>query len=97
MGVAQLADQLLHALAGFLVRAAYGEEAVDLFAGERLGEAEERRVGAHGVGVAKELDGTDGRDKGDDFDAVGFAQPLLGHRAGGHAGNGLAGAAAAAA
>lgn len=95
--VAEGRDALLHALARLLVRAADGEEAVDLVAGEGVGEAEKGRVGAHGVGVAKQLDVAHGRDKGDNLDAVGLAQPLFGHGAGGDAGNRLAGGAAAAA
>lgn len=93
----ELGDAVLHAAPSFLVGASHRQELVDVGAGEGLGEAEEAGVGAHGVSVAEELDGADGGDKGDNLDAVGLAQPLLGDGAGGHTGNGLARTAAAAA
>lgn len=88
--VAQLGDLVLHAAVGRVVGAAHGEELVDLFAGEVLAKAEEGGVGAHGLGVVKELDVADRGDKGDNLHPIGLLQPLLRDGTGGHARNGLA-------
>jgi hypothetical protein len=98
VGVAQLGDEGLHLLRGVRVRAADGQELVDAGARERLGEGEEGRVGGEGVGVALE-EGyvTHRRHEGDDLDAVGLGQPLLGNGTSSHASNRLTGRAPAAA
>lgn len=88
--VFQLRNEVLHAAVGVVVWAADGEILVDLGAGDGVSEAEESGIGAHGIGVAKELDGTDRGDESDNIDVVGLLEPLFGNGTGGHAGNGLA-------
>ncbi|KAI6756790.1 hypothetical protein HG530_011388 [Fusarium avenaceum] len=95
VSVAQLGDACLHGSASGVIGTSYREVLIDLFTGDGLCEAEEGRVRAHGIGVTKELDVSNGGDKGDDLDAVGLLEPLLGDSTSGHASNGLASRAAA--
>jgi hypothetical protein len=55
VGVAQLSDAVLHLAAEFVVGAANGEELVDLFASDGLSKAKKGGVGAHRIGIVKEL------------------------------------------
>lgn len=98
--VAELGDVVLHAARGVLVRTAHGQELVDGGTVDALQQAEVLRVraGARVLGGRwVEVDSADAGDEGDDLDAVGQAQVLLGDGAGGDAANCLAGAAPAAA
>lgn len=101
--VAELGNFVLHALRNSSVRAADGEELIDLLAGEGVNKLQELGVAAKGIDVVaigqrsvlEELDVANGRNKGNDLDAVGLAQPFLGNSTGSNAGNGLAGTASA--
>lgn len=100
VAVAELGDVVLHAARDGLVGAAHGQKLVDGLAVDVAQQAQVVGVGA-GAGVlgggGEEVDGADAGDEGDDLDAVGQAQVLLGDGAGGDAADGLAGAAPAAA
>ena len=72
--VAVVGDEIGHARGGFLVRAADGEEGVDVVASDFAEEVEVDRVGGcggMGWGGGEEVFAADGGDKGDDFDTVG--------------------------
>jgi len=100
VAVAELGDLDGHALRGFGVGAADGEEVVDAAAGDGGDEGEEGGVGGGGWvlgGGVEEVLVADGGDPGYDLDAEGLGEVFLGDGAGGDAADGFAGAAAAAA
>lgn len=79
--VAEVGDELFHALGGFVVRAAYGQERVDVLAGDSVDQTEELGVGRAGwMGGSgrEEVFVADGRGPGDNLNAVGLAKVLFG-------------------
>lgn len=98
--VAELGDVILHVARGVLVGAAHGQELVDGSAIDALQQAQVLgvRAGAGVLGGRRvEVDSADAGDEGDDLDAVGEAQVLLGDGPRSNAANCLTGAAPAAA
>lgn len=86
--VAKVLDERGHAVVCGGVGAAYGDEGVDLRAGDGVEEGEVGRVGGRrgvGCGRGEEELVADGGGEGDDFDAVGFVEDFFGDGAGGDA------------